>query len=137
MQESLIKKSFKLHTDYKVISQACLCSLPPLDFLINDQIVISINGPSHYYYDKDELNSKSINLHLTLLRLGLINININIYVIGSSLKLERNNSKYLSMLICSQINSELSNIKNPRYQGLANYLEVKKELNYTVKSIYN
>lgn len=66
-----------------------------IDFLINDSIILNINGPSHYFSDLKTLNNKTLNKSVVLESFGYDVINFNLFDYTNNTFINKNDFTFI------------------------------------------
>ena len=108
LSESLIEKAL-LRTNYNVKQQQMIEDFIDIDFLLNDKIVLNINGNSHYTAkDANKLNQSSFHSTKILQSLGYTVINFNLYEFTNTTKHYRNDLNYIQQHLENTIEQHIA-----------------------------
>ena len=108
LSESLFEKALQ-RTNYRVKQQQLIEGFIDIDFLLNDNIILNVNGNSHYTAkDTKKLNQSSFHSTKILESLGYTVINFNLYHFTSTTKAFRDDINYIQMCLEDTIEQHIA-----------------------------
>lgn len=110
LTENIVYSSVASLKKYKIEYQKIVKKIFSIDFLINDKLIININGPSHYIItDYSQLNQKTLQKTKILESFGYRVVNFNLLNFTNTFK-NSSDRKYIRTHFDKIISDNLSDI---------------------------